>query len=258
MSNRTMPNIFITGAASGIGAATARLFAARGWRVGLADRDVETLERLGHDLGSNAMVLPLDVLDPATVESALATFVGPENKLAALFNSAGLLDMRPFAETPLERLHAILDVNIKGVVNSIAAATPYLKAHGHAAIVTMSSAAAIYGVPDLAVYSASKFAIRGLTEALNIEFEKAGVRVSDVMVGYVDTPILSKAETTAKSVALSGVNVTADKVAETVWRAVSGQQVHWFVREEDRAAADHFDATPRELRHELIRPATGY
>jgi len=253
-----MDSIFITGAASGIGAATARLFAANGWRVGLADRDAAALTRLAEEIGAPARAFAVDVLDMASLEAALAAFVGPEGKLGALFNSAGLLDMRPFAETPLARLHAILDVNVKGVINCITAALPYLRAHGAAHVVTMSSAAAIYGVPDLAVYSASKFAVRGLTEALNIEFERDGIWVADIMVGYVDTPMLGKAETTAKSVELTGVNVTPEMVAETVGRACAGRQVHWFVTEGDQAAADHFDATPREERREHMRPTTGY
>jgi len=251
-------SIFITGAASGIGAATARLFAGRGWRVGLADRDGEAVQKLADTLGHKAKGYSMDVLDRGAVAAALEDFAGAKGEISALFNSAGLLDMRAFADTPLDRFDAIFDVNVKGVVNCIATALPYLKACDDARIITMSSSAAIYGVPDLAIYSASKFAIRGLTEALNIEFEPMGIWVCDIMVGYVDTPMLSKADDTAKSVELAGVHVTPDMVAETVFSTISDCQVHWFVRDEDRGAADHFDATPRAERRELMRPATGY
>lgn len=250
--------IFITGAASGIGAATARLFAQQGWRVGLADRDAAAAQALAAELGPTAQAFGVDVCDRASVAAALAAFAGPGGRLAALFNSAGLLDMRPFREASAARLEALFSVNVSGVVNCIAAALPFLEARGAARIVTMSSAAAIYGVPDLAVYSASKFAVRGLTEALNIELEPAGIWVCDVMVGYVATPMLSGAGEQAKSVALAGVHVTPGQVARTVWQAVAGRALHWFVREEDRAAQALFDATPIEARRELMRPSTGY
>lgn len=258
MRNTDKMSIFITGAGSGIGAATARLFVTKGWRVGLADRDGPAVQKLAKDLGDEAHAFTVDVLDRTSIEAALSSFIGANGKLSALFNSAGLLDMRPFAEASLEKLDAMLDVNVKGVINCISQALPFLETQTDARIITMSSSAALYGVPDLAVYSASKFAIRGLTEALNIEFETKGIWVCDIMVGYVDTPMLSQAKDTAKSVEIAGVHVTPQMVADTVYKAVSERQLHWFVRVEDREASDHFDATPMEERRDLIRPATGY
>lgn len=255
---QAVPAIFITGAGSGIGAATAELFYQMGWRVGLADGDETAVQQLADKLGARASAYGVDVLDQPGMRSALTDFTAPTGRLNALFNSAGLLDMRPFAEAPLARLDAMLDVNVKGVMNCIAQALPFLQAQDDARIITMSSAAAIYGVPDLAVYSATKFAVRGLTEALNVEFEGLGIWVCDVMVGYVDTPMLSDADDQAKSVEIAGVHVTPQMVADTVRQAVTGRQVHWFVREDDRAASEHFDNTPMEDRRDLIRPATGY
>lgn len=258
MRNTDKMSIFITGAGSGIGAATARLFTTKGWRVGLADRDGLAVQKLSKELGDDAQAFTVDVLDRNSIDAALSSFTGPDGRLAVLFNSAGLLDMRPFSEAPLEQLEAMLDVNVKGVINCISQALPFLQAQNDARIITMSSSAALYGVPDLAVYSASKFAIRGLTEALNIEFEAKGIWVCDIMVGYVDTPMLSQAKDTAKSVEIAGVHVTPQMVADTVYKAISDRQVHWFVRTEDREASVHFDATPMEQRRDLIRPATGY
>lgn len=251
----TQQSIFITGAGSGIGAATARLFAEKGWRVALADRDGAAVEAIAAEIGGTAFAV--DVLDPTSLASALKNFCA-QSRLSALFNSAGLLDMRPFAEADAAKLDMMFDVNVKGVMHAIRAALPYLKAAGNAHIVTMSSAAAIHGVPDLAAYSASKFAVRGLTEALNIELEQMGIWVSDLMVGYVATPMLSTADATAKSVELAGVHVTPEMVAETVYAATEGRQVHWFVRDEDREAQAVFDATPLEARRDLMRPSTGY
>lgn len=251
-------NIFITGAGSGIGAATARLLAANGWRVGLADRDGQAVQALAEELGGMARGYCVDVLDRGGLRDALADFAGPDGRLGGLFNSAGLLDMHPFAEASPERMQSVIDVNVTGVINCIHTALPFLQAHGDARVITMSSAAAIYGVPDLGVYSASKFAIRGLTEALNIELEGQGIWVCDLMVGYVDTPMLSKADHAAKSVELAGVHVTPAMVAETVREALSERKVHWFVREDDAGAQAVFDETPIEERRDLMRPSTGY
>lgn len=251
-------SIFITGAASGIGLATARLFAGRGWRVGLADRSASGLDRLVAELGRNTRAFPLNVLDEPRIADALRDFCGPSGALKVLFNSAGILDMRPFAETELARLHEVIDVNVKGVVNCIHAAIPYLKVHGDARIVTMGSGAGVYGIPDLAAYSASKFAVRALTEALNIELEKDGVWVSDVMVGYVKTPMIDEAAHRAKSVDIVGVNATPEMVAETVWKAATDKAVHWFVTPGDEEAARNVDAMPWENRRDIFKAATGY
>ncbi len=191
--------------------------------------------------------------DPGFVSAGVAWLLGYKE-----LNSAGILEMKPFAETDVARLQAIVDINVKGVINAISAALPFLKAHGDARIVTMGSVSGIYGIPDLAVYSASKFAVRGLTEALNIEFERDGVWVSDVMVAYVKTPMVEAAETKAKSVELLGVNVTPETVAEAVWSAVQGRQVHWFATPAGAAVAAQVDGMPWESRRDFVKSITGY
>lgn len=251
-------SIFITGAGSGIGRATAELFASNGWRIGLADRNVAAVEALAAALGPNASAHEVEVLDRVQLSAALERFCAPAGKLAVLFNSAGILEMKPFINTPVERLLDIVDVNVKGVINAISAALPFLKANGEARIVTMGSVSGIYGIPELAVYSASKFAVRGLTEALNIEFEREGVWASDIMVAYVKTPMVEAAASKAKSVEILGVNVEPKAVAETVWKAAHGRQVHWFVTEGDAGVAAHIDATPWESRRDFVKQITGY
>jgi len=152
----------------------------------------------------------------------------------------------------------VLNVNVKGVLNGIHAALPYLRCTGAGHIVTMSSAAAVYGVPDEAVYSASKFAVRALTEALDIEFEPLGVRVSDVMVAYINTPMVTAATVQAKSIELLGVNVEAGQVAETVWQAVHGSKVHWFATAADEDYFHGINAASQDERRALVKSITGY
>ena len=252
--SETAPSIFITGAASGIGLQTARLFARKGWRVGLADRNPAALEAASLELGPNAKAFVVDVLDLRQLSAALSAFVGPTGALKALFNSAGILEMKPFAETDVARLQAIVDINVKCVINAISAALPFLKAHGDARIVTMGSVSGIYGIPDLAVYSASKFAVRGLTEALNIEFERDGVWVSDACQDADGRGGGDQGEVGR----LLGVNVTPETVAEAVWSAVRGRQVHWFATPADAAVAAQVDGMPWESRRDFVKSITGY
>ncbi len=252
-------SIFITGAASGIGLETVRRFAGLGWRIGLCDRNAAALAPVQEELGAAAQSFAVDVLDADGLRRAIETFcAASQGRLDVLFNCAGLLDMRTFADTPLEKLHAVMDVNVNGVVNGIHAALPFLRTATDARIITMSSVASVYGLPEHAIYCASKFAVRGLTEGLNIELEAEGIWVCDIMVAYVKTPMVLGAEHPSKSIELLGVNVTPEQVAETVEKAVAGKQVHWLVTEGDAEFAALFGQTAWEDRPALARQISGY
>jgi short-subunit dehydrogenase len=149
--------------------------------------------------------------------------------LDCLFNCAGLLEMGPHYSIPPKRVDHMLAVNINGVVNCIDAALPALRATSGAHIVNMSSAAAEYGMPDLAAYSASKFFVRGFTEALNIELEPLGIQVSAVLAAYVRTPMVTEAKVKAKSLTEASIRVGPEQVAEAVWKAAHGSKVLWRV-----------------------------
>lgn len=251
-------SIFITGAASGIGRECARRFAADGWRVGLSDCNAKGLDDLTRDLGKSASIHLVDVRDLASLAGAIADFCGDHGGLDAIFNCAGILEMRAFTATSPDRLKDIVDVNVMGVINGIHAAIPWLRMGDDPHIINMSSVSAIYGIPEEAVYSASKFAVRGLTEALNIELEADGIWVCDVMVAYVATPMVLDPVSKAKSVDILGVNVTPGQVADTVHAAVHGRKVHWFVTEADSGVAQHIDQTPWEDRRDFVKGITGF
>lgn len=221
-----MKSIFVTGAASGIGRATALLFGRRGWFVGCYDVDLEGARRTKDEVGDHACHGLLDVRSAEGWRVAVSDFAGRAGeRMDVLFNSAGVLRMGEFATMPEEDCRLQLDVNVMGVVLGVQACLPALE-RAKGAVVTMSSASAIYGQPELAVYSASKFAVRALTEALDLELEPRGVRVTDVMPAYVDTPMVRAQETRAASLDRLGVNLVADDVAEVVWRAAHGSAVH--------------------------------
>ena len=160
-----MNNMLISGAASGIGAATARLFHARGWRVGLLDVDEGALAALAAELGG-AWHAPLDVVDAAAAQAAVTEFCTQGGgQLRLLFNGAGILRTGAFVDIELEQHTRLVQINVLGVLNLCHAAFAYLKATPGAQVINMGSASALYGVPQLASYSASKFAVREIGRA---------------------------------------------------------------------------------------------
>ena len=157
-----------------------------------------------------------------------------------LINNAGLLNAGRFEEIPLEVHHREIEVNVKGVVNGLHAAFPYLK-HG-AVVVNLASASAIYGQAELANYSATKFFVRAITEALNLEWGLHGIRVIDMWPLYVNTAMTKNVKTgTTQSL---GIRLTAQDIArdivaavDTTWPRRAIAQVHYPVGVQAKALA---------------------
>lgn len=224
-------SIFITGAGSGIGRETALLFAERGWFVGLFDIDEPALATLAETIGADRCIWR--VMDVTRLESVLAgarQFSGRTGgRLDVLFNNAGVLYMGHYHTIASALKKRTVEVNLNGILNGIDACFDLLSATPDARIVSMSSASALYGTPELAVYSATKAAVGALTDALNIEFEPLGIHVCDIMAPYVRTPMITGAARAATSVTRLGVHITPRRVAEVVWQAAHGRRHHWQV-----------------------------
>ncbi len=238
-------SIFITGAASGMGLETARLFSQGGWFVGGYDVNKEGLAALEQELGSdNCVVRLLDVTDRADYEEALAEFAeATGGKLDLLFNNAGIGKGGFFDEMPFEDVMDVVNVNFVGVLNGIHLAVDLLKATPNSLCFTTSSSSATYGMPGIAVYSATKHAVKGLTEALSVELSRFGIRVADTLPGLIDTPILpDEAKENAPAEGMFRL-VPATEVAKAVWASYHDdpERLHWFVPEEigdlDKASA---------------------
>lgn len=212
--------VFISGAAAGIGRSTARRFLRDGWRVGAFDIDSAALEGLAAaDTTGRLMTGHLDVTDPDEWETRLAEFC-PDGRLDVLINNAGVLSSGRFAEIDLAAHHRIIEVNVLGTVNGAHTGHRYLAATRGAVMVNMCSASAIYGQPDLASYSASKFAIRGLSEALELEWKAQGIRVIAMWPLFVETAMVDGMDTGATR--RLGVRLTSDDVADSIAVAVVG------------------------------------
>ena len=221
-----MHSILITGAASGIGAASARLFHARGWRVGLLDLNAEALAGLAAELGG-AWQRALDVTDAAAVRAAVADFVGAgDGRLRLLFNCAGILRFGRFEEIPAQDHARLLAINVQGLLNCCHAAFEHLKATPGAQVLNMGSASGLYGVPEMATYSASKFAVRGFTEALELEWRRHGIRVADLMPPFVRTPMVTSQGYEPPVLRRLGVRLKAEDIAAAAWRQTHSDKVH--------------------------------
>jgi len=237
-------SIFITGAASGMGLETARLFHSKGWFVGGYDVNGAGLAALEKELGGeNCIVATLDVTDKDAYDAAVASFgEATGGKLDILYNNAGIGRGGLFEQMPFEDIMAVVNVNFVGVLNGIHAALPLLKATENSLCFTTSSSSATYGMPGIAVYSATKHAVKGLTEALSIEFRLIGVRAADVLPGLIDTPILP--EGAAANAPKEGMfrAIPPVEVAKVVWEAYGSDKLHWYVPPElvelDKAAGN--------------------
>jgi NADP-dependent 3-hydroxy acid dehydrogenase YdfG len=223
-------SIFITGAAAGIGSETARLFAGNGWRVGACDVNAAALAALQQELGERVVTYQTDVRDRAAVAAAIADFAARDDgRLGAVFANAGVLFMGPDETLTPAQKDLLVDVNARGVIHTVDAAFPFLARTPDSCLVAMASTSAEYGSPLHAVYSATKFFVRGLTEALAIEYRAHGIRVAGIYVSYVQTSMVLDAPVRPPSIDRLGVRVPPQRVAQTVWRAVHGRRVHWRI-----------------------------
>ena len=162
----------ITGASSGIGAATARLLAARGARVVLGARREEALARVVAEIQADhghAAACAVDVTKPADLERLVAVAIEQFGRLDALVANAGIATVAPLAEGKLTDWDAMVDVNIRGVLHGIAAALPAFTAQRSGHFITVTSTAAVKWVPGQGVYAATKAGVRALCEVLRQE-----------------------------------------------------------------------------------------
>ncbi|MFD0052360.1 SDR family NAD(P)-dependent oxidoreductase [Streptomyces sp. NPDC127168] len=219
MSELSGLKALVTGGASGIGRATACLLAARGADVAVLDLDPSAVDKPLRGYAA-------DVSDDASVRSAVAAAAHELGGLDILVNNAGTGATGTVEDNDDAQWHRVLDVNVLGVVRTTRAALPLLRASAHAAVVNTCSIAATAGLPQRALYSASKGAVQSLTLAMAADHVREGIRVNCVNPGTADTPwvgrLLDQApDPEAERAALNarqpmGRLVTAEEVAAAI------------------------------------------
>ncbi len=243
-------SIFITGAASGMGRETARLFANQGWFVGAYDVQADLLASLKSEIGGdNGLFETLDVTDREAYRAAIDGFaLATGGKMDVLFNNAGIGRGGPYADMAWEDVMAVVNVNLVAVLSGIHLALPLLKATPGSLCFSTSSSSATFGMAGIAVYSATKHAVKGFTEALSVEMKAHGVRVADTLPGLIDTPLLP--DTAKAGAPKEGMwrLVPAVAVAEAVWGAYHTDKIHWYVPPELHDFDTQATAAPEAVR----------
>ena len=229
--------VLITGASAGIGKASAALFADRGWNVIATVRNLDD----GAELASrdNVLVTRLDLLDSPSIEAAVAAGLDRFGTIDVLINNAGYGAYGPLEATPMSVLRRQFDVNLFGLVETIQAVLPGMRAQRSGVIVNVSSVGGRITYPLGSLYHGSKWAVEGLSEALHYELSTLGIRVKIVEPGGVNTdfggrsfvfttnpelteyqPLVDMA-TTAMQEGASSANQEPEEVAEVMYAAAT-------------------------------------
>ena len=216
--------ILITGASSGIGEATARHLAAKGHRVVLGARRTDRLEKLAAEIraaGGTAEYRALDVTDLADVQTFAEFALKKFSKIDVIINNAGVMPLSPLAELKIDEWNRMIDVNIRGVLHGIAAVLPHMTARKAGHVINLSSIGGFQVWPTCAVYSATKFAVRAISEGLRLETKD--IRVTIISPGVVESELASTITDPATQAAMIDyrkIALTPDAIARAMAYAI--------------------------------------
>lgn len=217
--------IVITGASSGLGEATARLLATKGARLVLAARRLERLQQLAADIikaGGQAIAVKTDVSNRSEVDNLIKTAQKQFAAVDVLFANAGIMPQAPLYKVQVDEWDNMIDVNIKGVLYSIAAVLPIMRERRAGHIINMSSVAGLKVASGRAtVYSATKFAVKAISEGLREEVAEEGIRVTCLYPGAIQTELVNSINDKESRAAVQAFydsygNISADAVARAV------------------------------------------
>ena len=216
--------VLVTGASSGIGEATARELAAAGAQVVIGARRVERLQKLQAEIeaaGGTAMARALDVTSRQDVQAFVDAAVARFGRVDVIVNNAGVMPLSPMAALKVDEWDQMIDVNIRGVLHGIAATLPLMEAQGRGQLVNIASTAAHQAIPTAAVYCATKYAVRMISETLRQETDK--VRVTVVSPGVTTSELahtITHAETAAFIEGYRQAAIPAEAIARAVRFAI--------------------------------------
>ena len=224
MNNLQDRIVLITGASSGIGEATARVLAARGATVVLGARRTDRLDALVADIasrGGRAVARALDVTSREDMQAFADHAIAQFGRIDVLVNNAGVMPLAPLSALKVDEWDRMIDVNIRGVLHGIAAVLPPMERQGHGHVVNVSSIGGLFVMHSAAVYCATKYAVRAISEGLRMESDI--VRVTCVYPGAVESELASTithAETAEAIDAFRQIALKPDAIAEAIAHAL--------------------------------------
>jgi NADP-dependent 3-hydroxy acid dehydrogenase YdfG len=228
MENINAKVVVITGASSGMGEAAAKYLAELGASVVLGARRADRIENLSkeiNDNGGKALAVTVDVTQREQVKEMIDLTVERFGRVDVIVNNAGIMPLSPIERLNVEEWNTMIDVNIKGVLNGIAAVLPYMKEQKSGHIINTSSVAGHKIFGGSAVYSATKFAVRALTEGLRMEVKPYNIRTTIVCPGAVKTELLEHITEAdiqqANQDYVGAVGISPDSFARVVAFAIS-------------------------------------
>ncbi|TXK50072.1 SDR family oxidoreductase [Pontibacter qinzhouensis] len=228
MSNIEGKVVVITGASSGLGEETARHFSAQGAAVALGARRADRIQLLAEEINKNggrAIAVTTDVAQREQVQRLVAAAVEQFSRVDVVLNNAGVMPLSPLERLNVEEWDQMIDVNLKGVLYGIAAALPYMKQQKSGHIINVSSVAGHKLFSGSAVYSATKFGVRALSEGLRQEMKPYNIRTTIISPGAVKTELLEhiseKDIQEANQDYVGQVGVTPDAFARLIAFAIS-------------------------------------
>ncbi len=219
--------IVITGASSGLGAATARRLAALGATVVLGARRIEKLNALAQELGGSeqkAIAIQTDVTQSGQVQRLVDAAVDRYGRIDVMINNAGIMPHSPLDRVKIDDWDRTIDVNIKGVLYGIAAALPYMQRQKSGHFINVSSVAGHKVRPSSAVYAATKHAVLALSEGLRLEVKPYNIRTTVISPGAIDTDLpdsITEADIAAAVRKIYEIAIPADSFARAVVFAIS-------------------------------------
>jgi NAD(P)-dependent dehydrogenase (short-subunit alcohol dehydrogenase family) len=227
----------ITGAASGIGRALAVAWARRGWRIGIADIDMEGAERtLGmvEQVGGMGDVFSCDVSNLDDVQAMADHFFSAWGKVDIVVNNAGIAVLGFVGEVPIEEWQRVMDINLWGVIYGCHAFLPRMKERGGGHIVNLASSAGVISMSEMGPYSTTKASVISLSETLRTELAPDKIGVTVVCPMFIDTDILKTASYTTEweeevfNYACGNARMTAEEVAQRIVKAVDKDRLYLF------------------------------
>ncbi len=224
MNNIANKIVLITGASSGIGAATARELAAAGAKVVIGARRTDRLDALSEDIraaGGTVLARSLDVTDRADMQAFVDAAVAEFGRVDVLVNNAGVMPLSLMSSLKVEEWDRMIDVNIRGVLYGIAAVLPVMNAQNAGQIINVSSVGGLAVSPTAAVYCATKYAVRAISDGLRQE--NKALRVSCIYPGVVESELadtITEPFAAQAMVAYRAVALKADAIARAIRYAI--------------------------------------